>query len=478
MSQQPHVTFENVTQTPQQTVHINAMFQQQPSTSNNHTNSAQGPTSLPGAGYVPNKYSAHYDPAMPDWEGVTIAERTMADISTLSPPPEDYYGPYAPPVVMVPNIAEATPWEELEETDAERADWKNPGYKEGSTISGGEPTALQPRDRKLIWGLIGLVTLLVVVVAIVVPLVFTKAGYINQQSAVVGEDTTGTVVSETVSPSMGPTAEPVAPCENPPCDFIPPLPTDINGVGNTTDDSILLQFETTEAATIEPSEGNGRGTDEPTPAPITPEPVLAIETPGPNPSPSTITESTLEPTVQQTPEPTPEPTSKPTESPVSSAPTPSPEQSLLVQNLNTRAKQWLEAHNTRRLDYHENVYQVPYVPLVWSDSLAQDAQSWAEELNTGDGCSAYTQDDESIGQTGYASWSTSNSDFDDPDDILTWWFDKESSLDYPDNKKFSQVLWRASKYLGCGESMEEIIEDGKTAYCRVYVCNYIRKGEF
>ena len=88
-----HVTFEGATTSPGEVVHINNMFEQH--SSNNHTDSAQGPSdqsnNLPA--YVPNKYSAHHDPSMPDWEGATIAERTMADISTLSAPPGEDYNP-------------------------------------------------------------------------------------------------------------------------------------------------------------------------------------------------------------------------------------------------------------------------------------------------------------------------------------------------------------------------------------------------
>ena len=66
---------------------------------------------------------------------------------------------------------------------------------------------------------------------------------------------------------------------------------------------------------------------------------------------------------------------------------------------------------------------------------------------------------------------------DAPEDVLTWWVDEEEGLDYDENKKFTQAVWRASKYLGCGSSIAEFEESGRTAYCRIYVCNYIRKGE-
>ena len=482
MNEKPHVTFEGATTSPEEVVHINQMFQrqQQQPPSNNHTNSAQEPN-LPN--YVPNKYSAHHDPSMPDWEGVTIAERTMADISTLSPPPDDYYNPYVaphhaqPPVAMVAAAAPGVSWEELEETDAERADWRNPQYKEGSTISG-EASALQPRDRTLIWGLIGLVALLVVVVSIVVP-VSIKAVANNNPSSAIGGDGSGGV---TPMPSRMPvTSAPVSkkPVGRPSESEKPvgkPDQDNTNGsVGETTDDEATIEPETTDPATSKP-DSNGRETDEPTPTPMT---TVDPDTSEPTPSPmTTVDPDTSEPTPSPiTPEITPQPTQNPTKSPITKSPTPFTQSSLLEQNLGERPKQWLAAHNTRRQYYHEDVYDESYIPLVWSNSLATDAQLWAEEQNDGTQCSAGTQDRNDVGQTGYAYWSSENGDFDSPEDILTWWFDAESNLDWDQNKKFTQVLWRSSKYLGCGESINEFIdESGQTKYCRMYVCNYIRKG--
>jgi hypothetical protein len=33
------------------------------------------------------------------------------------------------------------------------------------------------------------------------------------------------------------------------------------------------------------------------------------------------------------------------------------------------------------------------------------------------------------------------------------------------------------QYLGCGSSINEYQDSGVTKYCRIYVCNYIVKGE-
>jgi hypothetical protein len=443
------VHFESSQSSPsqqQEAIHINAMFQTNgnSSSNNNHTDSAQqGPPSssqnLPS--YVPNKYSAHHDPSMPDWEGITIAERTMADISTLSPPPDDYYNPYtSPPVAMIAAASPGTPWEELEETDAERADWRNPTYtKENSTLGSGveQGSALQPRDRKLIWGLMVLVGLLVVVVAVAVPLSIKAVN--GGGSKVVGQEN----ALVTTSPTMMP----------------------VSGGGGTTDDSVDIDgVITTEPKnttgvpslatttspelvweTTPPSSDNGREeTKVPTPAPIatTLEPSIKVEVVTESPSNNNeITSSTPEPTIATTPEPTPEPTPKPS----TSSPTPSPSSSLLNSNLGETPLAWLSAHNTRRQYYHESVYGSTYIPLIWSESLASSAQEWAETENDGSGCSVDTQGSDAMGQTGYAYWTTKNDGMDSPEDVLSWWVDDMEGLDYPDNKKFTQAVWRASK---------------------------------
>ena len=43
------------------------------------------------------------------------------------------------------------------------------------------------------------------------------------------------------------------------------------------------------------------------------------------------------------------------------------------------------------------------------------------------------------------------------------------------NSSFTQVLWRASKYVGCGESVRAI-EGVEGGYCRFQVCRYATAG--
>ena len=56
-----------------------------------------------------------------------------------------------------------------------------------------------------------------------------------------------------------------------------------------------------------------------------------------------------------------------------------------VTSVDTTSTGWVEAHNQRRLKYHTQ-YKVPYVPVVWDGELYADAQAWADELVSRDGC--------------------------------------------------------------------------------------------
>jgi hypothetical protein len=46
-------------------------------------------------------------------------------------------------------------------------------------------------------------------------------------------------------------------------------------------------------------------------------------------------------------------------------------------------------------------------------------------------------------------------------------------VEYPANAHLTQALWRATRYLGCGDAVKNL-DDG--AVCRVQVCRYVRTG--
>ena len=60
-----------------------------------------------------------------------------------------------------------------------------------------------------------------------------------------------------------------------------------------------------------------------------------------------------------------------------------------------------------------------------------------------------------------------------PENIMRRWVDLEEFWGYPANAHLTQSLWRASRYLGCGDSYRDY-PDGQV--CRVQVCRYVRAG--
>ncbi|KAL9180309.1 hypothetical protein ACHAXT_008279 [Thalassiosira profunda] len=139
-----------------------------------------------------------------------------------------------------------------------------------------------------------------------------------------------------------------------------------------------------------------------------------------------------------------------------------------------RETDYLVAHNVRRKDWHER-YNLTYVPLQYSPELAKQSQAWAEELlNTcgvvgiehedyvyfGENLAKNTGNPETWGQLYPA------------DNIVRRWVDFEIGLLYPSNGHLTQCLWRASKYVGCGES----VKDFRKGVCRIQVCRYARAG--
>ena len=141
--------------------------------------------------------------------------------------------------------------------------------------------------------------------------------------------------------------------------------------------------------------------------------------------------------------------------------------------MSQRDVDYLEAHNSRRKDWHER-YNLTYVPLRYSPALAKDAQDWAEELLHACGVVGIEHEDynpfgenlaKNVGKNGWGQLYPADS-------IVGRWVEFEVGLPYPSNGHLTQVLWRASHYLGCGESAKEY----RGGMCRVQVCRYGRAG--
>lgn len=139
-----------------------------------------------------------------------------------------------------------------------------------------------------------------------------------------------------------------------------------------------------------------------------------------------------------------------------------------------RELDYLESHNVRRKDWHER-NNLTYVPLVYSPGLARTAKAWAEELLNS--CQIVGAEHESFNPYGEnLAKNTGNPEtwgqLYPVDNIVGRWVEFEIGLPYPSNGHLTQALWRATQYLGCGESVRKF----RSGVCRVQVCRYGRAG--
>jgi len=141
-----------------------------------------------------------------------------------------------------------------------------------------------------------------------------------------------------------------------------------------------------------------------------------------------------------------------------------------------REQEYLDAHNSRRKTWHKNL-GMPYVPMKYSYGLAQDATSWANELlkdcdDTGIKHEPNVDQGENLAKnTGSGTWGSLYP----VENIVRRWVEREETWDFPENAHFTQALWRASRYLGCGES-SKVMNQMTGEMCRIQVCRYVRAG--
>ncbi len=138
--------------------------------------------------------------------------------------------------------------------------------------------------------------------------------------------------------------------------------------------------------------------------------------------------------------------------------------------LSSRDNDYLEAHNERRKHWHE-YYGKKYIPLKWSAELAASSKQYAEELLS-------TCDDIGIEHdpnTKYGENMAKNRGRADTwgqlypaDKIVARFIDREVKMAYPENFHLTQALWRASRYMGCGEA----VKPWHGGLCRMQVCRY------
>ena len=189
---------------------------------------------------------------------------------------------------------------------------------------------------------------------------------------------------------------------------------------------------------------------------------------------STAAPTTEEPTVKAT-------TSTPTDSPSVKATTSTPTNSPTAKEVTTSSPsrspvelsdpfpvdegiEWLYEHNTRREAYHTG-YNVTYEPLVWSPGLKDLAQSKADE-NAAE-CS-HVPPSEDYGVNSIMAVGSSIEPLTAAWTVSKWFTKSRIREGYPDNGAMTQVVWRASEYVGCATAEG----DG----CAVAICYYARPG--
>lgn len=142
--------------------------------------------------------------------------------------------------------------------------------------------------------------------------------------------------------------------------------------------------------------------------------------------------------------------------------------------MTARNKMWLDGHNKRRQKFHESK-GLPYNKLVWSKELEEDAKKWVSEITPT--CKLKREPGLVAGEN--MSARTSNGERDEgPEAILDRWADNKMTFGYPKNQSLTQVHWRASRYVGCHDTVVKLNNENnnREILCYVSICRYARAG--
>lgn len=165
-------------------------------------------------------------------------------------------------------------------------------------------------------------------------------------------------------------------------------------------------------------------------------------------------------------------------------PTPQPVSSDAVSGRNTcfepstsEEQDYLDAHNQNRKTYHQ-MLGAEYKPLTWSTQLASEASNYAQSLLQYCCTSQLPHDSSNIGKHGENLASNCGSGSygqrKAATDILNRWVYMEHNKDsYTAKFHYTQALWRASDYVGCGVATKDM---GNGAACYMQVCRYQKPG--
>ncbi|GBG59058.1 hypothetical protein CBR_g24404 [Chara braunii] len=131
----------------------------------------------------------------------------------------------------------------------------------------------------------------------------------------------------------------------------------------------------------------------------------------------------------------------------------------------TTATEWVDAHNVGRT-------QVGVPGLIWSDTVASSAASWASHLVV-DCQIVHTVS--GYGENLAISWTPNTT----ISDVVAAWADERRYYNYTTNTcsavcgHYTQVVWATTKQVGCAISS---CNDGSNA--KIYVCRYNPPGNY
>ena len=135
-------------------------------------------------------------------------------------------------------------------------------------------------------------------------------------------------------------------------------------------------------------------------------------------------------------------------------------------DMSGRDIEWLDSNNNRRKEYHEQ-YGKTYVPLTWSNGLKQEAQAFADEL--------VKDCKNKAPSTNYGAWAAMKqgpTKLQSTESVLNNLV-RKLEMGSPQRDPIIQVLWRATKYIGCADAVSA---PGATKTCTSSVCYYAKPG--
>mmetsp|Transcript_33386 Transcript_33386/g.58592 ORF Transcript_33386/g.58592 Transcript_33386/m.58592 type:complete len:249 (-) Transcript_33386:100-846(-) len=136
-----------------------------------------------------------------------------------------------------------------------------------------------------------------------------------------------------------------------------------------------------------------------------------------------------------------------------------------------RNTQWLNAHNDERKMWHDQEGYA-YRPMKRSLDLEKNAEYWANELVLN--CKSRSPPPGS-GLVDYG-WNIAGkqglTEFRTVEEVFQLWNNKLYQ-GWPKNMEMSQVLWRATEYVGCADALADPASDKS---CTFSVCFYARAG--